>query len=260
MLLSKLPGSNQFPQQRSCPNENWVLCKNGEACIPKKWFCDGLEECSDGSDEENCFEKMFGLTFTTTARTTILQDSNPDCIEDKFRCGDGSCLPSRLVCDGLTDCNDGSDESDCSQENKSTTSTTEKAINDVQKCTKEEFQCDNGSCISSRWVCDGLSDCIDESDERDCKGKSKSSNLEVEITSPNSVLQSSAEVENSICEADQFECRFETSCIPERWVCDNQIDCKDGSDESDCDPSEINFWTLIYVYIQSWTRVVLQVC
>lgn len=35
------------------------------------------------------------------------------------------------------------------------------------------------------------------------------------------------------CTEDEFECNDET-CISLSWKCDRQVDCKDGSDESDC--------------------------
>lgn len=32
----------------------------------------------------------------------------------------------------------------------------------------EHFQCTNGDCISSSLRCDGIADCIDDSDEKNC--------------------------------------------------------------------------------------------
>ena len=38
-----------------------------------------------------------------------------ECQTDEFRCGDGSCIPRELVCDGQQDCQLGSDELVCSE-------------------------------------------------------------------------------------------------------------------------------------------------
>ena len=37
-----------------------------------------------------------------------------------------------------------------------------------QECKENEFQCDNGRCISTNWRCDREDDCNDNSDEVDC--------------------------------------------------------------------------------------------
>lgn len=60
------------------------------------------------------------------------------------------CIPAEYKCDSKPDCDDASDEKQCSK----------KTCNPLL-----EFRCDSGSCIPALWACDGQMDCSDASDE-----------------------------------------------------------------------------------------------
>lgn len=39
----------------------------------------------------------------------------------------------------------------------------------VTECKEDQFQCKNKAyCIPIRWLCDGIQDCVDNSDELNC--------------------------------------------------------------------------------------------
>ena len=41
----------------------------------------------------------------------------------------------------------------------------------VSNCIASQFECDNGKCFSKNVICDGVDNCGDKSDERNCTTK-----------------------------------------------------------------------------------------
>ncbi|XP_048457917.1 low-density lipoprotein receptor-related protein 8 isoform X1 [Rhincodon typus] len=186
-------------------------CRN-DRCISLLWHCDGEDDCTDNSDEENCPKKTCAATeFTCDNGDCIMEnwrcDGEEECADgsdeaatlcnkftcppDKFGCDSNRCLPVSWQCDGEKDCESGIDELNCTDDQKT--------------CPNNEFQCGNDKCIAMTFVCDGDDDCGDGTEEQHCLP--------------------------STCGPHEFQCN-NSMCIPLLWACDNDPDCPDRSDES----------------------------
>ena len=79
-----------------------------------------------------------------------------NCTDTEFRClNKFYCIHKTWLCDGDTDCPDGSDES-------------VQICGTSQKCRSDQFTCDNGACIPGHLQCSGNPECSDGSDEKMC--------------------------------------------------------------------------------------------
>ncbi|XP_030649961.1 low-density lipoprotein receptor-related protein 3 [Chanos chanos] len=84
-------------------------------------------------------------------------------------------------------------------------------------CQNDEYLCGNGKCVPRTWRCNGLDECGDNTDERNC-------------APPPTAARS------SLCPPGMLQCTQvkSTRCLPTSLRCNAVRDCPDGSDESNC--------------------------
>uniref|UniRef100_A0A914WZW9 Uncharacterized protein n=1 Tax=Plectus sambesii TaxID=2011161 RepID=A0A914WZW9_9BILA len=155
-----------------------------------------------------------------------------------FACGEGSCVPLSVTCDGRPHCPDASDE--------------QEIYCQTRDCPEKYFLCSNRKCIESDRFCNGLDDCGDNSDEADCGPKVECSEGTFSCSNGHCINSSKicdghndchdAEVSdenNSTCSGLPINCRGvrikcpnTNICIQPADMCDGYDDCGDKADEN----------------------------
>ena len=132
-------------------------------------------------------------------------------------CESGEYIWRDNLCDGMPDCYNQTDESNCPWLCRSKFNNL--ALKDCTSCHEESclcnslfFQCHAGGCVDVGKVCDKERHCLDGSDESMCFFKD--------------------------CSNKEFECDTGL-CIPSEERCDGLAHCPDGSDETGCSKYEI---------------------
>lgn len=126
-----------------------------------------------------------------------------------MQCDHGYCIDKSLSCNGNNDCGDFSDEQNCTpgrDDNDSVCDNDDYGAN-------AKFQCisDRTICLPAAAKCNGTADCPGGEDEVGCEG----------------------------CSVDEFRCTS-GECIRQKFMCDTQIDCKDASDETNCNKTVLS--------------------
>ncbi|XP_033322344.2 serine protease nudel [Megalopta genalis] len=166
------------------PSCDGFRCHIGQ-CISGSRVCDGIPDCRDQTDEdpeycrqirEHCDNDVQGC----------------NCLKSELRCRNGKCVDKSAFCDGISDCNDASDEPDiCTCAEYLRLTRPERLCDGVRhcldktdespeicNCTANAFQCFTSSgsntCIPQDFICDGDADCINGDDESECRRLSTS--------------------------------------------------------------------------------------
>ncbi|CAB3369363.1 Hypothetical predicted protein [Cloeon dipterum] len=211
-------------------------------CLKPNLSCDGVSNCPDGSDENDCDylsckpKDWFKCDNGMCISGSLFCDKNDDCgdgsdekpncqynhhwpseehacLVGQFKCHDGVCISDSLVCNSKPDCPDASDEK--------------------QNCNSincDGFRCKSGQCIVREHRCDGSTDCTDGTDEVDCPSSSR----------PN------VSMGECLIERGFYACQDKVTCIKVSALCDNEPDCLNADDEGplckqdQCKSSECN--------------------
>ncbi|XP_014667412.1 PREDICTED: low-density lipoprotein receptor-related protein 4-like [Priapulus caudatus] len=147
------------PAVTRCNVDDFV-CDSG-VCIWLEWRCDGLDDCGDDSDEQNCDTPDRKCRPTSERRCPdgmcVLKKEPCTCLADQQRCDNGNCVAMSDRCPGA-----------CRPDERMCPNVTCVAAGALCPGECADFRCDDGTCLDAAFICDSVADCADAADERNC--------------------------------------------------------------------------------------------
>ena len=152
---------------------------------------------------------VFFFHFLVLTNPQLYTESKTIPMCNGYTCGDGTCV-NGTRCDGVAQCDDGSDEVRCERQLSN-------------HCSSNQYRCPStlyfrSKCIPSSYRCNGDRDCSDGSDERNCPSVSTCH------TCYSSSTYTYLTYGRLICSTR----------------CDGNTECSDGSDEEYCHSGTIH--------------------
>ncbi|XP_070074540.1 basement membrane-specific heparan sulfate proteoglycan core protein isoform X24 [Drosophila takahashii] len=276
-------------------------CGTGE-CIPMRQVCDNIYDCNDYSDEVSCAEEeedSVGIPIGRPPQRPApkhdwldeldaneyhvyhpsnvyeLANSKNPCASNQFRCATTNvCIPLHLRCDNFYHCNDMSDEKDCEQYQRRTTTTTRRPSTSARPSFTFTFTTQGPGLLERRnsttsRTTAGSTTRATEAPQwpwatrpTETTTTNPITTVGVASSSPQSSCLENIEFAchnrdcipiESVCDgtpdcgrsededdalckctADKYKCQHGGGCIPKTQVCDGKPQCRDRSDESAC--------------------------
>lgn len=169
-------------------------------------------ECRSADPHSRCIDRVCECEYRGNGSSCAARKTG--CAAGTFQCkSSGICISWFFVCDGRSDCEDGSDER-CSISGKGS------------RCPEQAFRCAQSDvCVSRAVMCDGKRDCPRGEDEVGCNDRRSKS---FRLIHPRSKLDSRESVTE--CPVGAFRCN-NGQCLPAYEFCNAVVSCRDGSDE-----------------------------
>jgi hypothetical protein len=221
---------------KTCHTGHLWACSISRSFVNIDQVCDGAVDCPAREDEEHCatwigsngahhrptqtpcpvghFKCRSGQCVAETSVTWVDQESDKKQLGWSRGCTDASDVfyadrsPLNLFCHHNPDsdrCKKPMGLLDNANSNNNNNEEEEEEES-LSICTNGQYRCTNGDCIPTESRCDGVPDCLDDSDEYDCPS----------------------------CRPDlAYACSNEerTTCVRTEFLCDHHRDCPNGFDE-----------------------------
>ncbi|XP_038220089.1 serine protease nudel [Zerene cesonia] len=225
---------------------NWagiISCHTKLGWYPAATFVTSRGECNVGNriiaTEIGNLKHQIKL-FKDTSLIDLNDQELEDC--DGTRCERGRCVKMQYVCDGVQHCEDGSDESQESCQNKYDICSKD-PLHRGCGCPAGELKCRNGQCVPKEQFRDGRSDCEDGTDE---PGQTTCSDYLSRVM-PSRLCDGVLHCHDRSDEDPMFckcfskhayrcgkDSLSEEYCVANDMVCDGVPDCPNGEDERAC--------------------------